>query len=210
MTEIDPIRDAVVTARRRQILEAAVVVFAEKGYHRATIKDIARHAGVADGTIYNYFKNKQDIMLSVVYQLTEINELIDQIGEAAVSLPPAEILEMVFKNRLRVLRKNLPLLRAIFPQIVTDPDLKTLFWDKLLQPNLEKGEEIFAKALPAEGDTSADPKMIIRGVLSVIFGTIMLAIMGDTIILNNSDSFSDQMTAIFLRGLNFDQPETGA
>lgn len=47
-----------------QILEAAIKVFAEQGFHQATISQIAKEAGVADGTIYLYFKNKEDIMVN--------------------------------------------------------------------------------------------------------------------------------------------------
>jgi TetR/AcrR family fatty acid metabolism transcriptional regulator len=46
-----------------RILEAAVKVFAEQGYHQSTISQIAREAGVADGTIYLYFKGKDDILV---------------------------------------------------------------------------------------------------------------------------------------------------
>ena len=46
------------------ILEAAIKVFAQQGFHQATISQIAREAGVADGTIYLYFKNKEDIMVN--------------------------------------------------------------------------------------------------------------------------------------------------
>ena len=47
------------------ILEAAIEVFAERGFHHARIADIARRAGVADGTIYLYFRNKDDVLLSI-------------------------------------------------------------------------------------------------------------------------------------------------
>lgn len=47
----------------RRILEAAVKVFAEQGFYQATVSQIAREAGVADGTIYLYFKNKDDILV---------------------------------------------------------------------------------------------------------------------------------------------------
>ena len=47
----------------QRILEAAVKVFAERGFHQSTISQIAREAGVADGTIYLYFKNKDDILV---------------------------------------------------------------------------------------------------------------------------------------------------
>jgi TetR/AcrR family fatty acid metabolism transcriptional regulator len=46
-----------------RILEAAIKVFARQGYHQSTISQIAREAGVADGTIYLYFKNKNDILI---------------------------------------------------------------------------------------------------------------------------------------------------
>ncbi len=51
--------------RQRQILDAAVEAFAEKGFHGARISDVARRAGVADGTIYLYFRSKEDLLLSV-------------------------------------------------------------------------------------------------------------------------------------------------
>ena len=49
----------------RQIVEAAVEVIAENGYYASQVSKIARKANVADGTIYLYFKNKEDILVSV-------------------------------------------------------------------------------------------------------------------------------------------------
>ena len=49
----------------KQIIDAAVIVIAENGYHQAQVSKIAKEAGVADGTIYLYFKNKEDILISV-------------------------------------------------------------------------------------------------------------------------------------------------
>jgi TetR/AcrR family fatty acid metabolism transcriptional regulator len=52
-------------AKRERILDAAVREIAGRGYHRTTVSDIAGRAGVADGTIYLYFKGKEDILVSV-------------------------------------------------------------------------------------------------------------------------------------------------
>jgi len=49
----------------KQIIDAAVIVIAENGYHQAQVSKIAKQASVADGTIYLYFKNKEDILISV-------------------------------------------------------------------------------------------------------------------------------------------------
>jgi len=52
-------------AKREQILDAAVLEIARRGYYRTTISAIASRAGVADGTIYLYFKNKEDLLVSI-------------------------------------------------------------------------------------------------------------------------------------------------
>ncbi|MEZ4241066.1 MAG: TetR/AcrR family transcriptional regulator [Myxococcota bacterium] len=66
--------------KRTLITEAAIEVFAERGFHAARVSDVARKAGVADGTIYLYFKNKEDLLLSVFEQ--KMDELLVGLGEA--------------------------------------------------------------------------------------------------------------------------------
>ena len=52
-------------SRRRRIREAAVAVFASKGYHDARVSDIAREAGVAHGLVYHYFSGKEELLQDV-------------------------------------------------------------------------------------------------------------------------------------------------
>jgi TetR/AcrR family transcriptional regulator, fatty acid metabolism regulator protein len=54
-----------------QILTAAIKVFAERGFAQSTISQIAQEAGVADGTIYLYFKNKDDILVQFYERMTD-------------------------------------------------------------------------------------------------------------------------------------------
>jgi TetR/AcrR family transcriptional regulator, fatty acid metabolism regulator protein len=75
----------------KQIIEAAVVVIAENGYHQAQVSKIAKQAGVADGTIYLYFKNKEDILISLFQEkmgefVTKIEEKIEGIESASQKL----------------------------------------------------------------------------------------------------------------------------
>ena len=60
--------------KRTRIIDAAIDVIAEKGYHLARISDIAKEASVADGTIYLYFKNKEAILLTIFEE--KMKELI--------------------------------------------------------------------------------------------------------------------------------------
>jgi len=56
----------VVGDKYQRILEAAVSVFAEKGFHSARVSDVAERASVADGTIYLYFRNKEELLMTAI------------------------------------------------------------------------------------------------------------------------------------------------
>lgn len=76
-------------AKYAAILQAAIQVMAESGYHHAQVSRIAKAAGVADGTVYLYFKNKEDILISILRQaigrIVQLGkqELADQPNAAA-------------------------------------------------------------------------------------------------------------------------------
>ena len=79
----------------RQIIDAAVVVIAEHGYHQAQVSKIAKQAGVADGTIYLYFKNKEDILISLFQE--KLGTLIEAAEEKIKQLsdPKAKLLVLI-------------------------------------------------------------------------------------------------------------------
>ncbi|CAM3923659.1 TetR/AcrR family transcriptional regulator [Lederbergia lenta] len=75
----------------KQIIDAAVIVIAENGYHQAQVSKIAKQAGVADGTIYLYFENKEDILISVFREkmgmfVEKIQEMIAEKDSAVDKL----------------------------------------------------------------------------------------------------------------------------
>jgi len=74
--------------KRRRILEAAVHVFARKGYFAARVADVAKKAGVADGTIYLYFRNKEDILVRLFDEV--MSEHVQGAREALHALPTVE------------------------------------------------------------------------------------------------------------------------
>ena len=67
--------------KARRIMDAAIEVFAERGFFNATVAQVARQAGVADGTIYLYFKSKDDLLIQV---FEDIMAMINRRLEAAV------------------------------------------------------------------------------------------------------------------------------
>lgn len=91
--------------KHRKIIRAATKVFAKKGFFNARISDIAKEAKVADGTIYLYFNNKFDILLSVFEQ--EIGKLIDQVTLLLEKEDnPNNRLEIFITNHLEEMKKN--------------------------------------------------------------------------------------------------------
>src|SRR5436305_14297060 len=77
----DSLQEQLIAARRNQILDAATKVFAAKGFHPTTIRDIAREAGIADGTIYNYFENKTALMLGILDRLNESDRRAEDFSQ---------------------------------------------------------------------------------------------------------------------------------
>src|SRR6266498_2768644 len=62
---VEPVEEKSRNGKYEAILRAAARVFARSGYFNAKVSDVARTAGVADGTVYLYFKNKDDLLTSI-------------------------------------------------------------------------------------------------------------------------------------------------
>lgn len=98
--------------KRSRILEAAISVFAEKGFHVARISDIAHRAGVADGTIYLYFKHKEDILLSIFEE--KMDELMAELSAALEGVTdPRDRVRAFARHHVYQLRKH-PELAQVF------------------------------------------------------------------------------------------------
>lgn len=92
-------------SKHSAILVAATKIFAKKGFYNARISDIAKEAKIADGTVYLYFNNKHDILISVFEE--EVGKLLSQT-ETIINknITPYEMLTLFVTNHLRVMKKN--------------------------------------------------------------------------------------------------------
>ena len=109
--------------KRRQILDAAVRVFARTGYHDSRVGDIAKDAGVAYGLVYHYFESK-DAVLEAVFR-EAWGRLLAAINEVERSQQPApEQLRLVTKIVLRTWRDDPDLVRLLVREITRSPHLQ--------------------------------------------------------------------------------------
>jgi TetR/AcrR family fatty acid metabolism transcriptional regulator len=98
--------------KHEKIIRAATKVFAKKGFFNARISDIAQEAKIADGTIYLYFNNKFDILISVFEE--EIGRLIEHIKKLlSKESDPIKMFEIFIDKHLRAMKKNRSLAEVI-------------------------------------------------------------------------------------------------
>ena len=152
----------------RQIIEAAVDTIAEFGYHQSQVSKIAKKAGVADGTIYLYFKNKEDILISVFRE--KLGQFIEELEEVISKKNTAsEKLLLLIENHFRILSDNNRL------AIVTQLELRQTNKDLRLKINeVLKGYLKLVDQILREGIENGEfhPELDIRLARQMIFGTI--------------------------------------
>jgi len=107
--------------KRERILRAAVDVFAEYGYFNAKVSTIAKTAGVADGTIYLYFDNKEDLLVTIFREHTRT--FLDSLKrELSGARRPDEAVRIVIRHHLEALGQDRAL--AIVSQVELRHSLK--------------------------------------------------------------------------------------
>jgi len=78
-------------AAKTKIIETARAVFSEKGYHDATMDDIARELGVSKGALYSYFRSKEDLLVEISQQIhTTLRETVEKTCENPELVPALE------------------------------------------------------------------------------------------------------------------------
>src|SRR5213082_716907 len=109
------------TSKRERILRAATDVFARNGYFNAKVSEIAKAAGVADGTIYLYFDGKEDLLITIFREHTR-NYLQSLERELAHIRRPEERIRIAIRHHLEALGRDRAL--AIVAQVELRHSLK--------------------------------------------------------------------------------------
>jgi AcrR family transcriptional regulator len=131
--------------KRRQILDAAIECFATTGYHAVSISDLAKHAGISKGLMYNYFSSKEELLKTIFTEvMTEMMKLIDQDQQGEID---RETLLKYFNNLFSHLKSNL-ILWKMYMAIFSQPAVQQILADEILaaskQP-LDMVERYFIK-----------------------------------------------------------------
>ncbi|HEX9056744.1 MAG TPA: helix-turn-helix domain-containing protein [Ktedonobacterales bacterium] len=207
---IQTLQAQLAAARRTQILDAATRVFASKGFNRATIRDVAQDAGIADGTIYNYFANKTDLLFGLLDRLNDTERRpasLAQASEAPVGDFAAigdafrTYFRAYVRERVEALWSNADLFRAVLPELLANPALRTRYHDKVIAPTMALGEGAL-RALVANGAMrDLDVTLSTRIVAGSVLGLMVLQLLGDETLAVRWRELADALADLLLPGL---------
>jgi len=117
----------VVEDRREQIIDAAMRVFAQKGYSKATNKDIAREAGITTGLIYYYFDSKE-VLLKAILEARSPLKLMTTFPPQALALPPEQFFPMLLRQVLDIIEGEdmIGLLQVMIRELLDNPAMSAI------------------------------------------------------------------------------------
>ncbi|MCY7782177.1 MULTISPECIES: fatty acid metabolism transcriptional regulator FadR [unclassified Bacillus (in: firmicutes)] len=183
-----------------QIIDAAVEVIAENGYHQSQVSKIAKQAGVADGTIYLYFKNKEDILISLFKE--KMGQFIERMEED-------------IKEKTTAKEKLALVISKHFSLLAGDHNLAIVTQLELRQSNLELRQKIneilkgylnILDGILTEGIQTGELKkgLDVRLARQMIFGTIDETV--TTWVMNDQKydlaSLSDSVLELLVSGIH--------
>ena len=192
-----------IEARRNLIIDAAIEVISEQGFPRTTIKQIARKAGVADGTIYNYFKNKDDILLGIAARLSE-GESEDMNVAEAEQIDFATFVAMFVDPRMEEINGRYQTLKVVLPEMITNTELGSRVYDQIYAPMYALIESYFQQLIAGGQIDQDDPALAARLFASPFMGLIMLRMMGDDHVAANWESYTEAMSQFLRKALQKD------
>ncbi len=162
---------------RKQILDASLRLFSERGFTRATVRDIAREAGITDAAIYYHFQSKREVLEALVEERGFVAGL-QQLERVSAELPLKETLLWMAHGAINIMDENRDFLRLIIMEGLGGDESAleqyrrlTDLWESaltaVLQRYVEKGE------LPANG-----PEAMTRQVIYIILMAFQDTLMG--------------------------------
>ena len=198
----ESLQEASARLRRAHILHAAIPVFAQHGYHRATIHAVAKAAGVADGTIYNYFENKSALLLAILDPLDEIGQYSGTDSPPDIPTDIRQFFREHLARRLSVFAgDNLPVLRIVLSEVLVNPELRALYLERVITPTFTLAEPLFRKLIADGALRPMDVPLTLRTFTATFLGLVMLRLMGDDPLQAQWDDLPDLLTSLLLDGM---------
>jgi AcrR family transcriptional regulator len=188
--------------RQEQILEAALLVFSRRGFDGATVPDIAREAGIAVGTIYNYYPSKRDLFVAaiakcIIEPFTKVIRHMSMEGDASY-------ISTIMENRLNVGLENIGHFLPLLSEIQRDPELRQRYTEQVIQPIMAIMGKYYASRVEEGAFRDINPSIITRAIGGMVVGFMLLySIEGEKSPIHDIDrkKLANELTELVLKGL---------
>ena len=163
----------IVEDRREQIIEAALRVFAQKGFVRATNKDIANEAGITPGLIYHYFESKEALLQAVIEEASPIQS-IRSLPPEMLTQSPEILLRFVVGQMLAIAESEpfLRLVRVFLPELLHNQNVSPLSLSTL-QEATQFLENYLAEKMDNGELRKADPALNAQVIFACVSGMVL-------------------------------------
>jgi TetR/AcrR family transcriptional regulator, fatty acid metabolism regulator protein len=196
-----PLRERLVAVRRDHILDAATEVFAAKGFEAATIREIAHLAGVADGTIYTYFKNKAALLLGIMDRLNET----EQRREHLTAPEGAKLVDFVrayMHHRFDIFGQvGFDAFRVLFGELLINAELRDQYRRETLEPTFNAAEGAVRGWLASSPPEAIDPALGSHALAGLVVGTLLLRLLDDRVLVERWNEVPDVLAHLLVFGL---------
>lgn len=184
---------------RLQILEAALKIFGERGFERSTTKAIALEAGVAEGTIFNYFPTKKDILFGFLEE-EAVAPLLGVLRDDTI--PDSEIIRNFFRNRLELWRENQAILKVMIAESLFNRELAEEFRKRVFEPAIKEVISYIAGREESGTFRKLDPSIVARGLVgSVIWFSLIQRTIAPGNVDIDDEAIADTLASLFLSGI---------
>lgn len=190
-------RERRIAARRAQILDAAAHVFSRSGYERATTREIAHAADVSEGTLYNYFNSKRDLLIGVAKRYA------DQVASEIARVDAEEfgdMLAQLMANRFRAGQER-RLFMVFLYESRHNVDVHQHYVQETMHRIIDETEKRIQALIDAGRMRPVDPAVAARTLSATIMGYAALFELGASVGHSSPEKLGEQVTDIFLNGL---------
>lgn len=197
----DAFQAQVAELRREQILDAAAAVFAERGFHRTTVRDVAQVAGVANGTIYNYFEHKTALFLGLLDRLNITERQAIDLAQAQAT-DFRTFTHQYFQNHLRVFaNQNQQLLRVVLSEVLVNAELRERYIQQIVTPTFTVVLQQLAPLAQQHHMSSERLLQTIQLMSSMLLGVLVTRMFDEQSAQSMWEQLPEVLTDLFFEGL---------
>ncbi|OPJ55753.1 TetR/AcrR family transcriptional regulator [Clostridium oryzae] len=194
--------------REEEILQAAVKIFSEKGYSNTTTSEIAKEVGIAEGTIFRYFKNKRELILKVIMNSVDViadglitrrlTKIINENRDKNIR----EVLKLILIDRVNLIEENKDIFKVVINEIQYDEGLRQIVVNNIIMSAknliLDFTQE---RSLKLKFRNDIDLFVALRSLIGMVMMYMFQKEVFPDLITMDKEKQIEEMTDIFLDGI---------